>query len=195
MINTSAVDNGSEKKKKQKKIADIIKEYCANPNAIGRPKGTTDAATRELSESIERATSEAVRELNEMKSKIKNNKTRVKKGSLKKIIALAKKKFCVPNSIIITTQMVRQRLKRGKNNGHAGHKTPMEDVEPYLVELIKNLSDMRTPITTSQGLELANSLIVGKSVETKLKKWKSKYSQGYRHNGDIKLGKTYWIFF
>jgi hypothetical protein len=51
---------------------------------------------------------------------------------------------------------------------------------------------MRTPITTSQGLELANSLILGKSVETALKKWKLKYSQGYRHNGDIKLGKTYW---
>jgi hypothetical protein len=51
---------------------------------------------------------------------------------------------------------------------------------------------MRTPITTSQGLELANSLIVGQLVETALKKWKSKYSQGYRHNGDIKLGKTYW---
>jgi hypothetical protein len=52
-INTSAVDNGSGKK--NKKIADIVKEYCANP----KPKGTTDAATRELSESIERATSEA----------------------------------------------------------------------------------------------------------------------------------------
>jgi hypothetical protein len=40
--------------KKNKKIVDIVKEYCANPNAIGRPKGTTDAATRELSESIKR---------------------------------------------------------------------------------------------------------------------------------------------
>jgi hypothetical protein len=49
-----------------------------------------------------------------MKSKIKNNKTRVKKGSLKKIIASAKKKICVPDSIIITTQTVRQRLKRGQ---------------------------------------------------------------------------------
>jgi hypothetical protein len=54
---------------------------------------------------------------------------------------------------------VRQRLKRGRNNGHAGHKTHMEDVEPYLVELIKKLADMRAPATTAQGLELANSLI------------------------------------
>jgi hypothetical protein len=189
-IHTSAVDNGSDKK--TKKIADIIKEYCATPNAIGRPKDTTDAATREHSDSIEQATSKAVLELHEMKSKTKNNKTQVKKGSLKKIIASAKKKFCVPDSIIITTQTARQRLKRGRNNGHTGHKTPMEDVAPYLIELIKKLSDMRTPIITSQGVELVNSLIVRKLVETALKTWKSKYSHGYRRNSDIKLGKTYW---
>jgi hypothetical protein len=40
---------------------------------------------------------------------------------------------------------VRQRLKRDRNNGHAGHKTPMKDVEPYLVELIKKLAEMGTP--------------------------------------------------
>jgi hypothetical protein len=40
----------------------------------------------------------------------------------------------------------------------------MEDIEPYLVELIKKLADMRTPITTSQGLQLANLLIEGKLV-------------------------------
>jgi len=37
----------------------------------------------------------------------------------------------------------------------------MEDVEPYLVELIKKLAEMRTPVTTAQGLELANFLIKG----------------------------------
>ncbi len=68
----------------------------------------------------------------------------------------------------------------------------MEDVEPYLVELIKKLAEMRTPVTTAQVLELANSLIKGKTVEKKLEKWKAKYSHGYRLNGAIKLGKTYW---
>jgi hypothetical protein len=65
---------------------------------------------------------------------------------------------------------VRQRLKRGRKNGHAGHKSPMEDIEPYMVELIKKLADMRNPITTSQGLQLASSLIEGKSVQ---KIWKN----------------------
>jgi hypothetical protein len=59
------------------------------------------------------------------------------------------------------------------------------------VELIKKLAEMRTPVTTFQGLELANSLIKGKSAEKNLEKWKAKYSHGYRLNGGIKLGKTY----
>ena len=46
----------------------------------------------------------------------------------------------------------------------------MEDIEPYMVELIKKLADMRNPITTSQGLQLASSLIEGKSVQ---KIWKN----------------------
>ncbi len=43
----------------------------------------------------------------------------------------------------------------------------MLEVEPYLMELIIKLADMRTPITTSQGLQLANSLIKGTSVDGK----------------------------
>jgi len=43
----------------------------------------------------------------------------------------------------------------------------MEDVEPYLIELIKKLASMRTPITTAQGLALTDSLIEGKFTEKK----------------------------
>ena len=111
-----------------------------------------------------------MREFHELKSKNRSKKARLRKGSLNEIIDLAKKKYSVPDSIIISTQTVRQRLKRGQNNGHAGHKSPMEDVEPYLVELIKKLAEMRTPVTTAQGLELANSLIKGKTVE---KNWRN----------------------
>jgi hypothetical protein len=56
-----------------------------------------------------------------------------------------------------------------------GAYSPMLEVEPYLVELIIKLAEMRTPITTSQGLQLANSLIKGTSVEEQVIKWKKKY--------------------
>jgi len=45
--------------------------------------------------------------------------------------------FCIPNDIIISENTVRQRVKRGTKCGHVGQKSPMEDVEPYLIELIK----------------------------------------------------------
>ena len=89
------------------------------------------------------------------------------KGSLQKYIDSAKKKFCIPNDIIISGNIVRQRVKRKTKCGHIFHKSPMEDVEPYLVELIKKLASMQTLVTTAQGLELANSLIEGKSSEKK----------------------------
>ena len=56
-------------------------------------KRSSDEATRELSESIKKATQEAVREFHEMKSKNKSRKARLQKGSLKEIIVLAKKKI------------------------------------------------------------------------------------------------------
>jgi hypothetical protein len=75
--------------------------------------------------------------------------------------------FCIPNDIIISENTVRQRVKRGTKCGHVGQKSPMEDVEPYLIELIKKLASMRTPITTAQGLALTDSLIEGKFTEKK----------------------------
>jgi hypothetical protein len=71
-----------------------------------------------------------VQQFKELKSKGRSNKKRLKKGSLKEIIAAAKQKFFIPDNIIISTDVVRQRLKRGRNHGHAGHKSPMEAVEP-----------------------------------------------------------------
>jgi hypothetical protein len=49
-----------------------------------------------------------------------------------------------------------------------------------MVELIIKLADMRAPITTSQGLQLANSLIKGTSVEEKVIKWKKKYCKSFQ---------------
>jgi hypothetical protein len=43
----------------------------------------------------------------------------------------------------------------------------MLEVEPYLVELILKLAEMRQPITTSQSLQLVNSLINGTSKKKK----------------------------
>ena len=70
-------------------------------------------------------------------------------------------------------------MKRGSKGGKRGLQSPMLEVEPYLVELIIKLADMRAPITTSQDLQLANSLIKGTSVEEKVIEWKKKYCKSF----------------
>jgi hypothetical protein len=71
-------------------------------------------------------------------------------------------------------EKVRQRVKRGSMSGRVGHTSPMAQNEPYLVELILQLSYMRTPIIASQGLQLANSLIKSIKIEDFVMEWKSK---------------------
>jgi len=161
-------------------------------NSIGRPKGTTDTNSRQLLEKVEEATQEVVNKFKEVKSKTRSSKHRLQKGSLKIIIASAKEKFNIPHDIIISENTVRQRVKRGSKSGHVGQSSPMLELEPYLVELIKKLADMRTPVTTAQGLELANSLIEGKSTQKQLIDWKSKNCHAYKMKGTVKLGKSYW---
>jgi hypothetical protein len=67
--------------------------------------------------------------------------------------------------VIISKECVQQRVKRNSTDNHAGQTSPKIDIEPYHVELIIKLANMHTPITTSQGLELANSLISGTPTE------------------------------
>jgi hypothetical protein len=69
--------------------------------------------------------------------------------------------------VTIRKDCIRQRVKRNSASNHAGQQSPMIEIEPYLVELIIKLSSMRMPITSAQGLELANSLIAGSSTEKK----------------------------
>jgi hypothetical protein len=91
-------------------------------NGIGRPKGTTDSSTQELLEKVEQATQESVNKFKEVKSKAKNSKHRLEKGSLQKYIDPTKKKICIPHDIIFSAKAVRQRVKRGTKCGHVGQK-------------------------------------------------------------------------
>jgi hypothetical protein len=105
---------------------------------------------------------------------------------------LQPKKHCIPEDVIIHKDTIRQRVKRNARDGHIGQRSPMLNIETYLVELIMKLVEMRTPITTIQGLELANSLISGTSIIDKVVAWKRDNCAAFQKNGTIKLGKSYW---
>ncbi len=113
----------------------------------GRPKGSIDAAAKDLERRVEEATQEVVKNVKSKKKESRSSKKRLQYGLLDDMINLSKKKYCVPDNIIISKECVRQRVKKNSMDNHTGHWTPMIKIEPYLIDLIIKLANMRTPIT------------------------------------------------
>jgi hypothetical protein len=141
---------------------------CTTKSSIGRPKGSTSSFYMDLKERIELATRETVKRLEAEKRKKRSSKAQLSKDSLDIIIAAAKDKFAIPDDLELNKVTIRKRVERHSVDRKRGLKSTMLEVEPYLVKLIIKLADMRTPISTSQGLQLTNSLIKGTSIEEKV---------------------------
>jgi hypothetical protein len=163
--------------------------------SIGHPKGTTAAAAMSLKQRTELATKEAADWLANIYKKSKSKK-HLMKDLLSEAIEAAKKKHFLPEDTTICTGTIRQRVKRNGNSGHVGQTSPMVQVEPYLVELIIKLAEIRQPITTSQALQLANSLIKGKSIQKQIIEWKTHNCRAFKSaEGKIELGEGNWRSF
>jgi hypothetical protein len=174
---------------------DVLTSKKTTAQQGGRPKGTTEAAAEELERNMELATQESVLLFKEKRKENRSSKKRLRYGLLDDIIKSAKKKYSVPDDVTIRKDCICQRVKRNLASNHAGQQSPMIEIEPYLVELIIKLSSIHMPITSVQGLELANSLIAGSSTEEKVLAWKKKNCAAFRQNGAKKLGKGYWQAF
>jgi hypothetical protein len=68
----------------------------------------------------------------------------------------------------------------------------MAEIEPYIVELAIKLAEMRVPITSKQGLQLANSLIKGSAFQESVLLWKQNNCSAFRERGTQELGPGYW---
>jgi hypothetical protein len=115
---------------------------------------------------------------------------------------VAKTKHGVDENIVILAQTARERVKRGCTSGHVGQTSPMAVIEPYLIELILQLSNMRTPITANQGLQLATSLVQNTKYQKLIMDWKVKNCHVYKlamksgkEKEKIILGLGYWRSF
>jgi hypothetical protein len=53
----------------------------------------------------------------------------------------------------------------------------MESIEPYIVSIIIQLSNMRNPITVSPGLQLCNSIIMGTMFKEVIDQFKKRTCQ------------------
>jgi len=103
--------------------------------------------------------------------KEKGGESRVKRNTLTCIILREKEAIGILPAVNINFETVRTYAKRKNHQGtNTECLSPMLEVELYIVELIDQLSKMRSPIicqespiTCREGLQLANSLL-GKKV-------------------------------
>ena len=152
---------------------------------------------------MQNAVSEAT---DEYMSKILNSKInnkRTSKGTIALIIDAAKERNGIPANVKVGFEKVRSRAvikimngREVQNGQHLiskhGRQSPMNEIEPYLVGLIQQLAKMRVPISVSEGLMLANSLIAGTETMTKVNKWRETNCTPFQINKKPELGKSYW---
>jgi hypothetical protein len=153
----------------------------------GRPKGTSIANTLDIKKRKAIATNEAIEELAEMQSRARISRERLEKGALTQIILDCTSRHGLSRDSI-NIESVRQRLKRNTQTSTQGPKSPLHDIEPYVVSLIIQLANMRVPITTAQGLQLCNSIIKG----TKYEKDALEFKENYLRSATTSLGRGYW---
>lgn len=167
--------------------------------SFGRPKGTTMATYRDLEARVQLATAEAAAEFILVRENAKKKNKRAARGLLTKIIAATKQKYGV-EAETISKYTVRSRVTRKKANPavRQGTPSPMLTIKPCIVDLIAQLSRMRSPINVTTGLQLANSIVAGTSFELEIKAWKQKHNVQYRMKSDdpgsgpLLLGWGYW---
>ena len=154
----------------------------------GRPEGTTHASKKLTKLKIVNAKNEIAKEYAALMKKHKRIGTRVRKGTLEKIIKKVSKKMEIKDMILPAT--IRQRYYRKQIVSYhvGGHISPLNSIEPTIIEIILQMARIRQSITPSKGLMLVNSLIKGMPIQKELVKWKRKFSNDTLGT----VGKGYW---
>jgi hypothetical protein len=160
------------------------------------------ATYRDLKARVHLATAEAAAEFVLVRKNAKMKNKRADRGQLTKVIAAAKQKHGVKTETI-SKFMVFSRVTRNNVNPavRQGTPSPVITIKPCIVDLIAQLSKIRSPINVTTGLQLANSIVAGTSFEMDDKAWKQKHNVQYRMKADdagggpLLLGWEFWDVF
>ena len=123
---------------------------------------------------------------------IKNKTERVRKGLLNEIIEDVQKKRGIEDKT--SPLAIRKRVLRNCLNNHhlaGGQVSPLQKIEPIIVNIIVQMARMRQCLTPSKGLLLVNSLISGTNIQRELVKWKQTNTPNFTGT----LGRGYWVNF
>ena len=140
----------------------------------GRPKGTTNQAKLEATIRTNTAITKAAMKYADERSRAKSKGTNVGKGFLKNLLQETEEEFgLVAGTLIFST--IKARVERNNLTGFAPQRTsPLEMVEPIIVDYCVRLANMGAPLSREQVIALADSLICGTEHRQKLIEFKSK---------------------
>jgi len=179
VLDNSAVDN------------DISSE-----KAPGRPKYTTSDNKIDARKRIKDATNVVSIKY----KKIKDDNT-VSRGALQKLILNEELNYSLPHGTI-KESTIRKRVHRGNVIVlHPGPHSPVEAMEEYLIVIVIQRARMDQPLSVTEGINLANSLIKGTPMQIDLITFKKEHKL-YKKNStkDMRaktnrLGRSYWKLF
>ena len=139
-------------------------------NITGRPKGTSAVSILDNESKKEEATNKIA--INYQAARAANGGV-LKRGTFKKIhdtvMADLQLNFTIKQKTIIS-RLNRNSLSVNKQNNKT---TPLFQIESLLLQISLWKQDAGQPITPSEGIALANSLIDGKPIQEKLKTFQS----------------------
>jgi hypothetical protein len=145
-------------------------------NKVGRPPGSTNAATEKRAEKKEQAISWAAKRLKTLaKDPTKVGRTGSwKRGILKELVTEARKKFDVDERDEIKKDTIRKRYDRDRNRSQRGPESVLKDLEPIFVATCVAMQRILVPLKEETFLEFANSFIEGTKWETEVIEFKKK---------------------
>ncbi len=161
----------------------------------GRPKGTTCAGKKKEIERIESCKTSIVKEALKVKQQMNADGKRTKRGFLAQLIKQKKEEFELGDDVVISIKTIRNRMFYNLTDDVTmGPKSPMHDLEDMLVDVLIKMCQCRQPLTRSEGLAFANSLIKGTPYEEKVIKFQCENCKGTMKESTKKgeLGMQYW---
>jgi len=175
------------------------REKCVR-NPGGRPVGTSIQDQMRKKETYGLMMNEICEKYHEVRRT--GGMKRLGKGVLDRIINEAHKKYDVRNGSTVSQSTIRSRVLRCRLTcKHRGTRTPMEALEPAILEIAIQRGRMNQPLTVTEGLQLANSLIKkGSKTEADVMMYLRKRGQLTTVGSSTKipsnlLGPGYWTGF
>jgi hypothetical protein len=161
--NNTGIEENTSNKSGDEEYESTEKTNEQSSKKGGRKKGSTKKAKVEHFQNVKAATTKAAKLISVIKSVASKNKKRCRRGKQQKILNKVEKEFGLPLGTI-NLDTVRSRVKSGNLDGfHPEQQSPLQDVEPLIVEWVCRMSRMGEAFSKDEIMQLADELICDKN--------------------------------